>query len=86
MDHIPFTGEQLTLAGLLGFAIFALMTGWILPRYIYTEAKERIIEEKTAKEDALGANRILSEALLEALRKDDEAHAAVNAIREKGKA
>lgn len=81
--EIPFSAEQLTLSGLLGVAILSIILGWLVPRWLYNQAVKRAEDEKDAKDKALDANKILAEALLKALSKDDAAHAAVHAIREK---
>ncbi|HEU4913069.1 MAG TPA: hypothetical protein VFV76_14360 [Actinomycetes bacterium] len=84
-------GVGMTLTDLRGIGLGALVTltiisifrGWLVPKPFYDEVKHRAEQERLAKEKALEASRSLLEQNTMLLRREDQAHAALQAIRDR---
>lgn len=84
-------GVGMTLTDLRGIGLGALVTltiisifrGWLVPKPFYDEVKYRAEQERIAKEKALEAASSLLEQNTLLIRKEDQAHAALQAIRDR---
>jgi hypothetical protein len=84
-------GVGMTLTDLRGIGLGALVTltiisifrGWLVPKPFYDEVKYRAEQERLAKEKALEAASSLLEQNTMLLRREDQAHAALQAIRDR---
>jgi hypothetical protein len=89
MEEILGTGLSLTdlrgigLGSLVTLTIISIFRGWLVPKPFYDEVKYRAEQERLAKEKALEAAASLLEQNTLLIRKEDQAHAALQAIRER---
>lgn len=71
-----------TMASLIALPIVSIFRGWIVPGVFFRREIARGDAERQAKDDALEANKLLTEANNLLLRKDDLGLTALTEIRD----
>ena len=70
------------MASLIAFPIMAIFRGWIVPGVFYRREVARGDAERAAKDDALEANKTLTETNNSLLRRDDVSLTTIIEIRD----
>lgn len=73
---------QLSPWSLIGLGILSIWKGWWSPKPVVDALEKRVDSEEKAKNDALAANKILTDIILQIVSKDDTASAVLKSIRD----